>query len=154
MINTISIFGAPVRPSFVMASIVNPSVYPFVPNPTTVLTCVDSTTWIVMEINISQPHHLYDYSTRIMTCTKYFCIMRQQTKWFCEHFRQADNIKARTAWALSIQLDNRSTTSMQVAASTFEIDLRTRISPSQMSLASLVLLLIVVSWWWPVRIQL
>ena len=35
-------------------------VYPFVPNPTTVLTCVDSTTWIVMEINISQPHHLYD----------------------------------------------------------------------------------------------
>jgi hypothetical protein len=45
----------------------------------------------------------------------------------------------------SIQHDNRSTTCMQVAASTFEKDLRTRISPSQMSLALLALLLIVVS---------
>ena len=42
------------------------------------------------------------------------------------------------------QLDNHTTTSLQLSASTVEIPLRPRISPSQMSLACLVLLLIVV----------
>ena len=53
------------------------------------------------------------------------------------------------------QLDNYTTTSLQLAASTVEIPLRPRIWPSQMLLASLlVVLLIVVLWWWLVIIQL
>ena len=51
-----------------MASIVIPRVCTFVYLILRryVLTCVISTTWIMIEIEMSQPHHLYDCSTRIM----------------------------------------------------------------------------------------
>ena len=53
----------------------------FLPNPKMVIVYEGSMTWIMTEIEMSQPHHLYDYWTRIMTCTEYFCIIRgQQTK--------------------------------------------------------------------------
>ena len=89
-------------------------------------------TWIMIEIEMSQLFHLYDYWTRSMTCTIYFCIIKQQTKWFYECFWQANNIMVSNVWACSIQLDNRTTTSLQLAASTVAIEPWPRISPSQM----------------------
>jgi hypothetical protein len=50
-----------------------------------------------------------------------------------------------------VQLHNRVTTNLQLAASTLEIDLRPRVLLLQLSLASLVLVLIVVSRWLLVR---
>ena len=83
--------------------------------------------------------------------TQYFCIRREQTKWFYEQrIWQAEDIKAALSEPVvfSLIIIPQQACNLQRAASTVEIDFRPRISSSQMSLASLMLFLIVVSWWY------